>query len=62
MSFFLSTWGMIFFAALIDVIGAFVVKIKINQLGSVNYSSLYNVFEYLFMLAKFPLVWCLEHF
>ena len=57
MSFFLSTWGMIFCAALIDVIGAFVVKTKINELGSVNYSSLYNVFEYLFTLAKFPIVW-----
>ena len=57
MSFFLSTWGMIFLAALIDVIGAFVVKTKINELGAVNYSSLYNVIEYLVMLAKFPIVW-----
>ena len=57
MNFFLSTWGLIFFAAVMDVIGAFVVKEKINQLGSVNYGSFYNVIEYLMNLAKFPTVW-----
>ncbi len=54
---FLSTWGLIFIAAVMDVIGAFAVKAKINQLGSVNYAGIYNVIDYLFNLAKFPLVW-----
>ncbi len=57
MNFFLSTWGLIFFAAVMDVIGAFVVKEKINKLGSVDYSGIYNVLEYLINLAKFPAVW-----
>ena len=57
MNLFLSTWGLIFFAAVMDVIGAYVVKAKINELGAVNYSGIYEVVEYLFDLAKFPLVW-----
>ena len=57
MNLFLSTWGLIFFAALMDVIGAFAVKLKINELGSVNYNGLYDVIEYLINLAKFPAVW-----
>ena len=57
MNLFLSTWGLIFFAAVMDVIGAYVVKAKINELGAVNYSGIYKVVEYLFDLAKYPLVW-----
>tara|TARA_B100000242_G_C42804884_1_gene374281 strand:- start:40 stop:420 length:381 start_codon:yes stop_codon:yes gene_type:complete len=57
MNLFLSTWGLIFFAAVMDVIGAYVVKAKINELGSVNYDTIFNVINYLVSLAKFPLVW-----
>ena len=57
MNLFLSTWGLIFFAAVMDVIGAYVIKAKINELGAVNYSGIYKVVEYLFDLAKYPLVW-----
>ena len=42
MNLFLSTWGLIFFAAVMDVIGAYVVKAKINELGSVNYDTIFN--------------------
>ena len=56
MKLFIVTWGMIFIAALMDVYGAFVVKVRINELGPFKYDSTITVLKYLLELSKSPLV------
>ena len=56
MRLFIVTWGMIFFAALMDVYGAFVVKARINELGPVKYETIFTVLRYFLELLKSPLV------
>ena len=50
----LMTWGMILLGVIMDVFGAFVVKIKINELGAVNYSSIKFVYLFFWELLKYP--------
>ena len=56
MKLFFITWGMIFFAALMDVYGAYVIKARINELEPVKYESIITVLKYLLELSKSPLV------
>ncbi len=56
MKLFFITWGMVFFAALMDVYGAYVVKARINELEPVKYESIITVLKYLLELSKSPLV------
>ena len=52
---FLSTWGMVFLAVSLDVFGAFVVKMKLNEMGAVNFGSVRILVSYFIPLAKSPL-------
>ena len=52
---FIFTWGLLLTAALMDVVGVFIIKIKINELGAVNFDSLRTILKYCLMLAKSPL-------
>ena len=56
MKLFFVTWGMVFIAAVMDVYGAYVVKVRINELGPVRYESTMIVLKYLLELSKSPIV------
>ena len=56
MKLFFVTWGMVFIAAVMDVYGAYVVKVRINELGPVRYESTMIVLKYLLELFKSPIV------
>ena len=52
---FFLTWGMLLLGVLMNVFGVYVVKMKINALGSVQFSSIGTFFNYFLTLAKSPL-------
>ncbi len=52
---FLATWGMVLLAVSLDVFGAFVVKMKLNEMGAVNFGSVRTLVSYFILLAKSPL-------
>lgn len=53
--FFAVTWGMIVLAAIMDAFGAFVVKMRIDEIGPINFESLRIVIDYFFSLIRSPL-------
>lgn len=54
-NFFLS-WGLIILSALFDSYAAFIVKLKFNELGPVDFSSVRNFVAYLFEFVKSPIL------
>lgn len=54
-NFFLS-WGLIILSALFDSYAAFIVKLKFNELGPVDFSSGRNFVAYLFEFVKSPVL------
>jgi len=53
-NYFLS-WGMILIGVFMNVLGAYVVKLKINELGGIQFESIKTVITYFWNLASFPL-------
>lgn len=53
--FFLS-WGLIFIASLFNSYASFVVKLRFNQLGRIEFKSLKKVIVYLLHFLKSPMV------
>lgn len=53
--FFLS-WGLIIVSALCDSYAAFIVKMKFNELGPIDFSSLRNFMRYFWEFVKSPLL------
>ena len=53
--FFLS-WGMLFLGVIMNVVGVYLVKLKINELGAVQFDALMSVITYFIDLIRTPLV------
>ena len=53
---FLLSWGLIILSALCDSYAAFIVKMKFNELGPMDFSSASNFFRYLFEFVKSPVL------
>ena len=52
--FFLS-WGMVLAGVVMNVAGIYIVKLKINNIGAIQFDSMRVVVEYFLTLAKSPL-------
>jgi len=46
------TWGMILAGVVTNVLGMYLIKMKMNDLGAIQVTSLGSVIQYFFMLAK----------
>ncbi len=53
---FLLSWGLIIISALFDTYAAFIVKMKFNQLGPIDFSSFQSVLKYLMTFLKSPIL------
>ena len=53
---FMLSWGMLLVGVIMNVFGVYVIKIKINSIGSVQFNSFMTVVNYFFTLAKSPMV------
>lgn len=53
---FLLSWGLIILSALCDSYAAFIVKMKFNELGPMDFSSFSNFFRYLLEFVKSPVL------
>lgn len=51
------SWLLVIVAALMDVIGIFIVKNKLNILGPVNFNNFESIFNYIIQILKFPIIW-----
>mgnify|MGYP006141044775 CR=1 FL=1 len=51
--FFLS-WGLIMFAALIDVVAILVIKMRLNILGAIQFDSFVNILKYCVKVVSTP--------
>jgi len=51
---FLLSWGMLFAGVLMNVAGVYLVKLKINVLGSVQFDSFMSGVLYFYHLVRFP--------
>lgn len=51
--FFLS-WGLIIFAALIDVVAILVIKMRLNTLGAIQFDSFVNILKYCVKVVSTP--------
>ena len=51
---FLLSWGLIIFAALIDVLAILVIKIRLNVLGAIQFESFLSVFKYCIKVISTP--------
>ena len=51
---FLLSWGLIIFAALIDVLAILVIKIRLNVLGAIQFESFLNVLKYCIKVISTP--------
>ena len=54
MTFFLQTWGLIIFAAIVDVISILIIKNRLNFLGPVKYTGFLEVVYYCISVIKTP--------
>ena len=52
---FFLTWGLVIIAALMDVGGILVIKLRLNTLGPIKYDSFYNVINYCFKIISTPI-------
>lgn len=53
---FALSWGLIMLSALFDSYAAFIVKMKFNELGHIDFSSAHNFFRYLMEFVKSPVL------
>ena len=53
---FFLTWGLLVISVIFNVIGVFVIKLKLNEFGAVKVDSLKSIVGYFFVLLKSPLV------
>lgn len=53
---FILSWGLIIVSALCDSYAAFIVKVKFNELGPIDFSSLRNFMRYFWEFVKSPLL------
>ncbi|MCA9405544.1 MAG: EamA family transporter [Candidatus Omnitrophica bacterium] len=53
--YFLS-WGMLILSVICNAVGAFVIKMRLNELGAVQFESFMSIFRYFIELLKSPLV------
>jgi len=54
MKLFFLTWGLVVLAALMDVAGIIVIKLRLNFLGPVKYDSFFNVITYCLKIISTP--------
>ena len=54
MSIFLKTWGLVLIAAFLDVLAILIIKIRLNQLGPINYESFSSISNYILDILKTP--------
>ena len=52
---FFSTWGMVFLSVLMNTIGIYLIKLKMNEIGSINLESLRTIIWYFIQLIRMPL-------
>ncbi|MFC1577030.1 hypothetical protein ACFL42_01480 [Candidatus Omnitrophota bacterium] len=52
---FILSWGMLLFGVLMNVFGVYIVKMRINEVGSFQFSSAGAVINYFITLAKSPI-------
>ena len=52
---FFVSWGLIILSALCDSYAAFIVKLKFNELGPVDFGSMASAWSYFLRLARSPL-------
>ena len=52
---FFASWGLIIFSALCDSYAAFIVKLKFNELGPADFTSIASATNYFFRMARSPL-------
>lgn len=53
---FALSWGLIILSALFDSYAAFIVKMKFNELGPIDFSSVQNFFRYMLEFVKSPVL------
>lgn len=53
---FFLTWGLVFLAALFDSYASLIVKMKFNELGHIDFSSLRSFFQYILKFVKSPIL------
>ena len=53
---FFLTWGLLVISVIFNVVGVFVIKLKLNEFGAVKVDSLKSIVGYFFVLLKSPLV------
>ena len=54
MKYFILTWGLLIFSALIDVIAIIIIKLKLNSLGPIKFDGIYNTFIYCVKIISTP--------
>ena len=55
MSNFFLTWGLVIIAALMDVAGILVIKLRLNALGPIKFESIYHTLVYCLKIISTPL-------
>ncbi len=55
---FLLSWGMVLAYILFNSFGALIIKYKINEMGTIQFSSFRFVIKYFYELIKSPLIIC----
>lgn len=55
---FLLSWGMVLAYILFNSFGALIIKYKINEMGTIQFSSYRFVIKYFYELIKSPLIIC----
>lgn len=58
MSKFLLSWGMVLAYIVFNSVGALIIKYKINEMGTIQFSSSRFVIKYFYELIKSPLIIC----
>ena len=53
---FMASWGLVILSALLDSYAALIVKMKFNELGPLDYSSLSGFLKYLSLFVRSPLL------
>ena len=55
---FLLSWGMVLAYIVFNSVGALIIKYKINEMGTIQFSSFRFVIKYFYELIKSPLIIC----
>lgn len=54
MKHFILTWGLIIFAALLDVLAIIIIKLRLNLIGPIKFDGIYNSFVYCIKIISTP--------